>query len=451
MTQPASRSVTLSAMFVLEFAAWGAYLISMSNYLGSAGLGSLIAWYFAIQGLVCLVTPPLVGVLADRYVSPTRLLCIFQLMAGLFMGCCWYMGYTYTYPDKMLFTVLYTLSIAFFMPTVVLCNTIAFKTLRKAGKDTVKGFPRIRIFGTIGFIAAMIFVNCASLEGGRLHFTFTGPDRFQFQCWQFLVSAILSVALSIYALFMPKVEAGAHGANESWKSRIGLDAIGIFKSVPVATFFAFSLLMGMCLKITNGFSGPYITSFMASPEYADSLGAGNATLLSSLSQASEAFCIMLIPFFMKKFGVKIVLCMSMLAWALRFASLGLGNPGSGLWLLIFSMLVYGIAFDFFNIAGPIYLERDTEKSVTASALGLWMMTTNGIGASVGTIVAGSVIDYFCHWEPSATTPGVAYLVGDWRAAWLIFAGFAAVVATLFAISFRPATKKEETTASIANG
>lgn len=427
-------------MCALEFAVWGAYLTSMSNYLGSAGMGYLIAWFFAIQGLVCLLMPALVGIVADRYVAPHRLLSLCQLIAGMAMGCCWWMGYQSPHPSPLWFTLAFTISSAFFMPTVALSNSLIFRLLRRAGADTVSAFPRIRVFGTIGFIVAMLFVNCAGIDDGRLVMSLSGTNRFQFQYWQFIVSALISAVLSVYSLTLPDVGVNPQCGGESLYDRLGLGALSIFRSPQIVVFFIFSMLMGMCVKVTNGFSGPFITSFMADFEYAASFGASNATLLTSISQVAEAVCVLLVPFFMKRYGVKVVLTIAMLAWALRFGSYALGNPGDGLWLLIFSMIIYGVAFDFFNIAGAIYLEGATDKRFTASAQGLWMMLTNGVGASVGTVLAGYVIDYFCHWVPSPVNPKMSLLVGDWPAAWLAFAVFALITAVAFMITFRTARK-----------
>ncbi len=424
----------LSAMSFLEFAVWGAYLTSMSNYMGSAGLGMLIPWFFAIQGLVCLITPPVIGILADRYIAPVHLLSACQLMAGVSMGMCWWLGYSSPMPDKVMFTVMYTLSSAFFMPTVALSNTIAFRVMRSRGIDTVKGFPRIRVWGTIGFICAMVFVNFASLDNGSFTFTSVGTNRFQFEYWQFLVAAIISLMLAVYSFTLPYVGLAKSGSGASLADKLGFNALGIFRNKQIVVFFIFSILMGMCVKVTNAYAGPFITSFMADPEFATSFGASNATLLTSISQVSEACCILLIPFFMKRYGVKVVLAISMVAWALRFGSFGLGNPGEGLWLLIFSMIVYGVAFDFFNIAGAVYLERETDKSITASAQGLWMMMSNGIGASVGTVLAGYVVEHYCHWQGGKGS--MAFLVGDWSSVWYAFAAFAAVVSILFILIFR---------------
>ena len=215
---------------------------------------------------------------------------------------------------------------------------------------------------------------------------------------------------------------------------LGLNAFKLFGQKRMALFFIFSMLLGMSLQVTNGYATPFITSFSGNAEYLHTFGANNATLLTSLSQMSEAFCILLIPFFLKRFGIKIVMLMAMIAWVLRFGLFGLGNPGDGLWMFILSMLVYGVAFDFFNVSGALFVEKETDPSIQASAQGLFMLMTNGIGASVGTLAAGAVVDHFCKWEGM-------YLLGDWRSTWLIFAGYALLVALLFVLFFKSETKK----------
>lgn len=190
----------------------------------------------------------------------------------------------------------------------------------------------------------------------------------------------------------------------------------------------------MSLQVTNGYATPFITSFSGNAEYANTFGANNATLLTSLSQVSEALCILLIPFFLKRFGIKVVMLMAMIAWVLRFGLFGLGNPGDGLWMFILSMIVYGVAFDFFNVSGALFVEKETDPSIQASAQGLFMLMTNGIGASVGTLAAGAVVEHYCKWEGM-------YLLGDWRSTWLIFSAYALLVAVLFVLFFKSEGKK----------
>ena len=428
----------LAIMNFLEFAVWGAYLTCMSNYLGSAGLGDLIPWFYSIQGLVSLFMPTLIGILADRLIQPQRMLGICHFLAGLFMIGCWYMGWQTglgnEIENRSLFVTLYTLSVAFYMPTIALSNTVAFSSLNHGGYDTIKDFPPIRVLGTVGFIVLMWFVNCAgycSEEG--FFFGMTGSNRFQYTYMQFLVSGLLSLVLALYTLILPPCPIQKDGKKKSLAESFGLNAFKLFGQKRMALFFIFSMLLGMSLQVTNGYATPFITSFSGIAEYADSFGARNATLLTSLSQISEALCILMIPFFLKRFGIKIVMLMSMIAWVLRFGLFGLGNPGDGLWMFILSMIVYGVAFDFFNVSGALFVEQETDKSIQASAQGLFMLMTNGIGASVGTLAAGAVVNHYCSWQEG-------YLIGDWRTTWLLFASFSLVVAILFVILFR--VKKE---------
>ena len=428
----------LAIMNFLEFAVWGAYLTCMSNYLGSVGLGDLIPWFYSIQGLVSLFMPTLIGILADRLIQPQRMLGICHFLAGLFMIGCWYMGWQTglgnEIENRSLFVTLYTLSVAFYMPTIALSNTVAFSSLNHGGYDTIKDFPPIRVLGTVGFIVLMWFVNCAgySSEEG-FFFGMTGSNRFQYTYMQFLVSGLLSLVLALYTLTLPPCPIQKDGKKKSLAESFGLNAFKLFGQKRMALFFIFSMLLGMSLQVTNGYATPFITSFSGIAEYADSFGARNATLLTSLSQISEALCILMIPFFLKRFGIKIVMLMSMIAWVLRFGLFGLGNPGDGLWMFILSMIVYGVAFDFFNVSGALFVEQETDKSIQASAQGLFMLMTNGIGASVGTLAAGAVVNHYCSWQEG-------YLIGDWRTTWLLFASFSLVVAILFVLLFR--VKKE---------
>lgn len=436
MTNNIPLRIKLSIVCFLNFAVWGAYLISMGNYLGNAGMGDLIPWFFAIQGLVCLFMPALMGFIGDKFIEPQRLLGYCQLVAGIFMLLCWNMGMQEAKPDRTLFVLFYTISIAAFMPTIALSNSVAFRLLRSNGLDTVSYFPKIRVFGTIGFIVAMIFVNFAYLVDGNFGFSIKGIDRFQFNQWQFFVSGSLSLLLFIFTFYLPRIPKNASSKSDNLLQRLGFGAFAIFKSHKIAVFFFFSILVGMCLKVTNAYAAPFITSFLHEPQYSAGFGASNANLLTSLSQCSEALCILLVPFFIRRYGVKTVFAIAMFAWSLRFGSFAIGNPGDGLWLLIFSMIVYGVAFDFFNIAGAIFIEQETDKSITASAQGLWMMATMGIGASTGSLIAGWVINKYCHWIPSTDHPGISYLIGDWSLAWTIFALFAFLTGIAFCLVFK---------------
>jgi len=433
-----NMKVRLAIMNFLEFAVWGAYLTCMGNYLGVAGLGDKIAWFYAIQGVVSIFMPTLMGIVADKYIQPQRLLGLCHLLAGAFMISCFWMGdeagYGNEILNKSLFITLYTLSVAFYMPTIALANTVAFTVLKNHGMDTVKDFPPIRVLGTIGFIATMWFVNCAFLDETGFGFTLgNNAHKFQYTYYQFLVSGLLGILLFLYSFTLPQCKLEKKEGKVSLVESLGLNAFKLFKRRQMALFFVFSALLGMCLQVTNGFAGPFLTSFNASPDpaIADSFAADNATLLTSISQISEACCILLIPFFLKRYGIKTVMLMSMFAWVFRFGFFGLGHPTMpGVILFILSCVVYGVAFDFFNVSGGIFVDQVCEPSVKASAQGLFMMMTNGIGATVGTLTAGEIVNHYCTWIDG-------YLQGDWTTAWTIFAVFALVVGVSFMLVFKP--------------
>ena len=434
MKTPKHIKFRLIVMNFLQFAIWGAYLTCIGNYLGKVGLGDYIPWFYAIQGIVSIFMPAIIGIIADRYIQPQKMLGICHLIAGVFMVGCWYLGYdanvSSATPDKVLMIALYTLSVAFYMPTLALSNTVAFSILRENNYDTISAFPPIRVFGTVGFIATMWFVNCATwTQEAGFSFSLDNPERFQYTYMQLLVSGVLGIALSAYSFTLPQCRIHSKKSNSIIQS-LGLDAFKLFKSRQMALFFVFSMLLGMSLQITNGYATPFITSFKGMAEYANTFGANNATLLTSLSQISEALCILLIPFFLHRFGIKKVMLIAMVAWVLRFGLFGIGDPGNGVWMFVLSMIVYGVAFDFFNVSGALFVEKETDKTIQASAQGLFMLMTNGIGASVGTLAAGKVVEHFCIWNSDG------YLVGNWEAVWTIFASYALIVAVLFALFFK---------------
>jgi nucleoside transporter len=437
----------LALMNFLEFAVWGAYLTCMGNYLGVAGLGDKISWFYAIQGIVSIFMPTLMGIVADKYIQPQRLLGLCHLVAGRFMLCCWWMGmqagFGQELTNKSAFIALYTLSVAFFMPTIALANTAAFSILKKNGMDTVKDFPPIRVLGTVGFIATMWFVNCAFIDDSGFGFTLAeNSHKFQYTYMQFFVSGFLSIVLFAYCFTLPECKLEKKEGKVSLAESLGLNAFKLFKRGQMALFFIFSALLGMCLQVTNGFAGPFLTSFKGVPEFADTFAANNATLLTSISQISEACCILLIPFFLKRFGIKIVMLMSLFAWVFRFGFFGIGNPAMpGVIFFVLSCIVYGVAFDFFNVSGGIYVDQECEPSIKASAQGLFMMMTNGLGATIGTLAAGEVVNAFCSWQDFMINgEKQSFLVGEWQTCWFVFAAFALVVGITFALVFKPEKK-----------
>lgn len=412
--QNSSIKTRLIILSFMQFAIWGAYLTSMGRYLGSAGMGSDIGWFYSVQGIVSIFMPALIGIIADRWVPAQRMLAFCHAVAAVFMGITGYIGMTkgadVVFGD--LFWT-YTVSVAFYMPTLALSNSVSYTVLNQAGLDTVKAFPPIRVFGTVGFIVSMLLVD------------FTG---FQNNYNQFFTSAVWGGLLAIYSLTIPNCPVDKSAGKKSLASAFGLDAFKLFKQKRMAMFFIFSMLLGAALQVSNGYANTFINGFGDIEQYAGTFAVEHTNMLISLSQLSETLCILLIPFFLKRFGIKKVMLIAMLGWVFRFGFFAVGDPGMpGVLLFVLSMIVYGVAFDFFNISGSLFVDQEVPESMRSSAQGLFMLMTNGLGASIGVIAAQEVVNHF--------TANQTNFAG-WPIAWYIFAGYALVIAVLFALVFK---------------
>lgn len=410
----------LIVMNFLQFAVWGAYLTCMGTYLHYHGLASHIGIFYSIQGIVSIFMPALMGIIADRWIPAQKTLGLCHLISGAAMISAAYYGLTMGDAVQFgpLFT-LYSIGVAFYMPTLAISNSVAYNALDKAGLDTVKAFPPIRVFGTIGFICTMWIVDLLG---------------FQATAAQFAVSGGIGIVLGLYSFTLPACPINK-ADNTSFVDKLGLRAFALFKDKRMAYFFIFSMLLGVSLQITNGFANPYITSFGHIEKYAGTFGVQHANILISLSQISETLCILLIPFFLRRYGIKKVMLIAMFAWVLRFAFFGLGNPGGGVWLFILSCIVYGVAFDFFNISGSLFVDKETDQGIRSSAQGLFFLMTNGIGATIGTLGAQAIVNYFVN-KPHAAGAAPEMVAAGWQYAWFVFAAYALVVAVVFAIVFK---------------
>lgn len=413
-----NTKLKLIIMNFLQFAVWGAYLTSMGTYLANVGLGAHIGIFYSMQGIVSLFMPAIMGIIADRWIPAQRLLGLCHLLAALFMAATGY--YAMTSGESVEFDTLfslYSVSVAFYMPTLALSNSVAYTALDKAGLETIKAFPPIRTFGTIGFICSMWLVDLCGFQSNSL---------------QFFTSGVWGVLLAVYTMLLPEcpITAKENGQKKTLVEALGLRAFMLFKQKKMALFFIFSMLLGVSLQITNGFANPYISSFSIIPEYQNTFGVAHANLLISLSQISETCCILLIPYFLSRFGIKKVMLIAMFAWVLRFAFFGLGNPGNGVWLFVLSMIVYGVAFDFFNVSGSLFVDKETDLSIRSSAQGLFIIMTNGIGATIGTLGAQAVVNHFVDFDTTTSQ------IEGWTSAWYVFAAYALVVAVVFALVFK---------------
>ena len=398
----------LTLMNFLQFFIWGSWLITIGNYWFQTKQwsGAEFGVIFSTMGIASLFMPAIVGVVADRWVNAEKLYSILHILGAASL----FLIPQINNPVTFFWGIL--LSMVFYMPTIALANSIAYTALKSGDYDVVKDFPPIRVWGTVGFIVAMWIVN---LTGNKSSAN------------QFYIASAASFLLGVYALSLPKCPPLAHTEGKKTLSQIlGLDAFGLFKNRKMALFFLFSMCLGAALQLTNAYGDVYLDDFKNVPEYANSFVIRYSTIIMSISQISETLFILAIPFFLKRFGIKNVMLISMLAWVLRFGLFGLGNPAEGLWMIILSCIVYGMAFDFFNISGSLFVETTTDPSMRSSAQGLFMMMTNGFGAIIGSSVSGFVIqNYFTH-------DGLK----DWHSIWLTFASYSLVVAVLFAVFFK---------------
>ncbi|MEN9549222.1 MAG: hypothetical protein RIR12_1813 [Bacteroidota bacterium] len=400
----------LTALSFLQFFVWGIWLISLGGYMfvnfgNELNIGFKIGNTYGTMGWASLFMPALMGILADKYLRAEIVLGICHILGGAAL----YYASTVTNAGDMYWAIF--MVSCFYMPTIALSNSVSYSLLSKGDYDIQKSFAPIRVWGTVGFIVAEWAVD---LLGWTLNNN------------QFYFAAAAGLCTGLYCFTLPPVAINKSTERKSFASRLGLDAFQLFKSATMAKFFLFAMFLGAALQITNMFGNPFLGDFGKIPEYADSFAVKHSNILISLSQISECLFILAIPFFLKRFGIKQVMFISMIAWVLRFGLFGVGNPGSGLWLLLLSMIVYGMAFDFFNISGSLFVDKEAKPEIRASAQGLFMLMTNGLGAILGGIFAGKVVDYFTDGSGNK----------DWQNIWFTFAGYALVIAVLFLAMFK---------------
>lgn len=434
----------LSILYFLQFAVWGSYLSCFGQLLGAGGLGPDIQWFYAAVGIVSLLTPAFFGHIADSYIPSLRMLGICHLCASALMFGLWFYAAGHQEYSFWPFFLIYLGFLSFYMPTMALSNATTFALLKRQGLRPVNQFPVIRVWGTLGFVAAMWFVNSAYYYDGEFGFTLNDLNeaasyRFQYNSLQLLTSSVLGLLTAFYTLSLPVLPVPNPGKSSSLSDIFGFKAFNLFKIPEVKVFLIFAVFTGVCLQISNGYVVPFVNHFMAFEKYMGSLAAGNATMLFSISQLSEAAFILVTGLAMKRIGFKWVIAIALMAWCLRFLFLGLGNPGDGIWWLVMSMIIYGVAFNFFNISGHIYMDQKSDNTTKGFGQGLLMMMSNGIGATGGMIAAGAVINHFCQWEIVESPSGNGSLrlfMGEWFYPWIIFASYALMVGILFVVFFK---------------
>ncbi|MCO5231961.1 MAG: nucleoside permease [Chitinophagales bacterium] len=439
----------LTILNFLEFFVWGAWLITIANYwFGTKQWdGSQFGLIFSTMGISSLFMPTLTGIIADRWINAEKLFGLLHIFYGITLI------YLTKVGDPNTFFWVMLVAMCCYMPTIALNNSISYNVLKSNGFDVVKDFPPIRVYGTIGFIAAMWLTN---LTGNKA------------TIYQFYIGGFSAIALGLFSFSLPACPPAKNISKDAnWAELMGLNAFKLFKNFKIALFLIFSMFLGAALQLTNMYGDVFLDDFKFFPKYADSIIVQRSTLIMSISQISETVFILTIPFFLKRFGIKTVMLFSMFAWVLRFALFGLGDPGAGLWMIILSCIVYGFAFDFFNISGSLFIETSTIPAIRSSAQGLFMMMTNGVGAIFGSYTSGKLIDKYFTQSFTDIQSLATYLhtetnnshllkflsdkniqvdaqglfdssiaLKNWSEIWFTFAAYSIVVAILFAVLFK---------------
>jgi len=441
--------IRLIIMSFLQFFVWGAWLITIANFwFGTKQWdGTQFGLVFSTMGIASLFMPTLTGIIADRWINAEKLYGVLHILYALVL---FYLPQITT-PDNFIYVML--LAMCFYMPTIALSNSISYTALKLNDCDVVKDFPPIRVFGTIGFIVAMWITNLTENKASAN---------------QFYIAGFAAIMLGLYSFSLPKCKPqNLTKENASFMELMGLESFKLFANYKMALFFIFSMFLGAALQLTNAYGDVFLDEFKHFPKYADSFVVKYSTIIMSISQISETLFILAIPFFLKRFGIKQVMLISMLAWVLRFGLFAFGDPVNGLWMIILSCVVYGMAFDFFNISGSLFVETNTDAKNRSSAQGLFMMMTNGIGAILGSFTSGWAIDQFFtksfktttelagFLQTETTNPKMMEFIGaqgkkvapdglldsallmkDWHQIWLAFAIYSLIIAIAFALLFK---------------
>lgn len=404
-----SLKLRLILLNFLQFFIWGSWLLTIGAYWfqnkgwSGTGFGAI----FSTMGIASLFMPSLMGIVADKWINAERLYGILHLCGAAVL---FYLPQVDN-PQTMFWVML--LCMLFYMPTIALAITVAYNALIVDGRDVVNDYPPIRVWGTIGFIVALWTVSLLQLEQSAA---------------QFYVAAGASLVLGLYAFTLPKCPPKlGKGEKRSLVDVLGLTSFRLFRDRNMAVFFVFAMLLGAALQLTNAYGDTFLHDFANDERFSGLLAVRYPAIIMSISQASEALFILTIPFFLKRFGIKAVMTMSMLAWFLRFGLFAYGDPGPGLWMIVLSCIVYGMAFDFFNISGSLFVESQSDPKIRASAQGLFMMMTNGFGAVLGSVLSGYIIEHFFTYPDQSK---------NWHGIWMTFALYSLSLAALFVPLFK---------------
>lgn len=412
----------LTLMNFLQFFIWGSWLLTIGVYWfqNKQWSGSEFGIIFSTMGIASIFMPALTGIISDRFINAEKLYGTLHILGAIVLFCLPMVDN----PTTFFWVIL--LNMIFYMPTLSLSITVAYSALKNDQKDVVKDYPPIRIWGTIGFIAALWTVSISGNEASSN---------------QFYIASAISLILGIYAFTLPKCPPLANKIKtKTFVDALGLRAFTLFKQKKFAVFFLFSMLLGAALQLTNAYGDTFLHDFKNVPAYKDLLAVKYPAIIMSISQISETLFILAIPFFLRRFGIKYVMLFSMLAWVLRFGLFAFADPASGLWMIILSCIIYGMAFDFFNISGSLFVETQIDEKMRGSAQGLFMMMVNGFGALFGSFASGLIIEKFFTFADQSK---------DWHNIWITFAAYTLVLAVIFPFIFKYKHNRAEASAIAA--